>query len=232
MNKDTLFQSTDHQTRFLAIMTRQWLAITCEYSYLALYSRNWQGFHSEKEGTLMFPKKLPEGYTIAFIEGKWYPLHAVRFYSAGDPDGSLAIGTMTDSKMSEDGTFPELAFSKQQDALAACWQDARLEVSLEQERWQRLACESHVYPERCAHYVALIEQIRRKAPLIKRWSYPSYEVEVVVPSHHCPQCLITRSPFCTTAATIEEALAEAAECVYALRCLCERMQDERLTLVA
>jgi hypothetical protein len=178
----------------------------------------------------MASKKLPEGYTIAFVEGKWYPLHAVRFYSAGCPAGSLAIGTMT-GKMSEDGTFPELAFCKQQDALEACQRDACFEASREQERWQQLVRDSDVYPERCAHYVALIEQIRGMAPHIKRWSYP-YEVEVLVPSHRCTQCLATQSPFCITAATIEEALAEAAERVYAGRCLCERLQDERFTLVA
>jgi hypothetical protein len=94
-----------------------------------------------------------------------------------------------------------------------------------------LVSDSDMYPERCAHYVALIEQIRGEAPHIKRRSHPC-EVEVLVPSHRCTQCLAALSPFCITAKTIEEALAEAAERVYALRCLCERMQDERLTLVA
>ena len=164
-------------------------------------------------------KDLPTDYTVAPIAGKWYPLKVHRFYDADAPDGDIAFQKL----------YCDITFQTQREAIAYCQQDAEIEEKIERLRYERLAQKSDVYPERCAHYADIIEQMTGQKPVITKLFR---EVMVTVSSGSC-SCGQMATPYIFASAFfLEDVLAEVAERVYAGRCLCEHMQDTRLQLTA
>jgi hypothetical protein len=170
----------------------------------------------------MSVKDLPAGYTVACIEGKWYPLQARLRYGIDDPDGYPDLTPLL--------SFPQLealSFSTQRNAILKCQEEAQEEEVQERENWERLTVKSDAYPERCAYYMDVIEQARGHVPIVYRYSFIP-EVSVSVPGHYCSTCKQADWGFSVKALTIENALKEAAERVYTERCQCERVQWEEL----
>jgi hypothetical protein len=168
-------------------------------------------------------KELPEGYAVAYGEGRWYPLVMERFYSAEYPNGYPMFETFY-----SDG-FNTLSFRTQHEAIVHCQQDAEINESAARCCWEQMATESDVYPDHCAHYVDVIEQVTGHEPVI---THGWHKVFVFTISDYCHSCRSIKPRATAIAPLIEDALAEVAERVYAERCQCERVQDERLQLIA
>ena len=160
-------------------------------------------------------KDLPTDYTVAPVAGKWYPLKVHRFYDADAPDGDIAFQKL----------YCDITFQTQHGNVSVLPKKAKIERL----RYERLAQKSDVYPERCAHYADIIEQMTGQKPVITKLFR---EVVVTVAPGSCP-CGQKATPYIFASAFfLEDVLAEVAERVYAGRCLCEHMQDTRLQLTA
>jgi hypothetical protein len=159
-------------------------------------------------------ERPPEGFAIAELpDGRYYPLVVERFYSADHPDGMLLLYTHIERKGDDIASF-----ALRGDALAFCKGMAEINAALEWGRFEHVAVESDCYPERCAWYRDLIEEVTGSPPQIIRW----YRcIWVTVLGYFCPACGLYHESVCTTVAlTIEEALAQAADAVYARHTRC------------
>ena len=167
----------------------------------------------------MAHKDIPEGFTVAYVEGKWYPLEAYRLYTIDYPEGFLTVDLRTSG------------FLTRREARQACEQIAHEQEVYEQQRWLRYAWQSDVYPERCAHYIAIIEQVTGCTPWISSASY-ARAFNVSTSPHVCHDCKAYIFGTYASATTIEDALEKVAQQVYANRCVCERVQELHLQLTA
>jgi hypothetical protein len=158
-------------------------------------------------------EKPPEGFAIAQLpDGRYYPLIVEHFYSADHPDGMLALYPHIGHKGDDSASFPLRA-----EALAFCKELAEINASLERGRFEHLAVESDCYPERCAWYCDLIEEVTGRLPQIMCcYRY----LQVTALSYICPVCRVYHESVWTVALTIEEALAQAAETIYARYARC------------
>jgi hypothetical protein len=162
----------------------------------------------------MTHQELPEGYAvIQLAKSEWYPLRVERVFSAMHPDGFLLPQFLGQ----------DIHFSRRKEAVAHCQEEATLDEQIERSRWERLAVKSDVYPERCAQYRHLIEEITGSAPLVQRF-YD--EVAVYVPGYVCTHCRGVHDQIVKKELVIEEALAACAEAVYASQQACMHQVSE------
>lgn len=170
----------------------------------------------------MSSSPLPEGFTVACIEGKWYPLEVQRRYSSLYPDGSIWLCPF----YQHDGN--DVCYRTKKEAIVDCQQQAQFNGMVEREQWERLVEDVEGSPERRAWYVALIEQARDAPPLIAR-GVDGYSI--YVSGSTCPDCEEWAAPVYLVGPTLDEVVAQAAERVYAARCACERTQEQRLVQI-
>ena len=161
-------------------------------------------------------KDLPKDYTVAFIDGVWYPIQISRLYSAQHPDGCIILYQMGET------------FRTQREAIEFCQNSAEITEHLDRYDWERLAAGTDGYPDRCDYYVNTIKQYCGHEPIVTRGSR---DVLVFVPASYCSVCKTWVTPVAEDALFIEDALASAAESAYACRCQCERAQEEYLSQV-
>jgi hypothetical protein len=76
----------------------------------------------------MSSSALPEGFTVASIEGKWYPLEVQRLYSSEYPGGMISLYPFYDL----DGN--DLGYRTKKEAVAECQFQA--DVNNAMERWR------------------------------------------------------------------------------------------------
>jgi hypothetical protein len=153
-------------------------------------------------------ERPPEGFAIAELpDGRYYPLVVERFYNADYPDGMLMVFPHVERKGDDIASFALRA-----DALVFCKGMAEINAALERGRFEHVAVESDCYPERCAWYRDLIKEVTGNSPRIIRWYRCLW---VTTPGYFCSLCNIYHGPVPIVAFTIEEALAQAAEIVYA-----------------
>jgi len=162
----------------------------------------------------MSVKDIPEGFAVA--EGKWHVLEACRYYSATYPDGTLMFSLNFREHRGD------LSFPYQREAIKACRDLAKEEEDYHEWRYQHLLASSDTYPEWCTQYRDIIVQVTGLPPNITRFLRDVYVSAV---GKHCRDCGVLVPNARASAPTIEEALAEVAEAVYANRCPCERLQD-------
>ncbi len=160
---------------------------------------------------------IPENYAIAqFSDKRWYPLEAIRYYDDADyPDGFLCLSALHHT-----------GFLHKQEALDYCQKKAAYEARWEQERWEEMTLKSNVYPERCAHYQAIIQDITGRPPNIASLNS---EIMVSTSGYRCACGVWHTYRIINGAGTIEDALEEAATHVYAEQqsCLCAQVQAAR-----
>ncbi len=150
---------------------------------------------------------LPSGYTVARIDGRWYPIQAEQFYTIDDPDGSLILSSLFTLGGGD------TAFTRRADAVTECWARARMQEAYEQEKWVALAVRSNVYPERCAHAIDIIKECTGSPPRSFQAAYRGLNI-VCTAGYRCLRCGIYHVSQCVEALTIEDALEQAAEACY------------------
>ena len=158
---------------------------------------------------------LPHGYAVVQLADKqWYPLQVTRYYSGHYPDGDIRVSLF--DEFNENRELVQVHYPRRDDALRHVQQQLMSEELYEQLKWQGVTIESDVYPERCAHYVALSEEITGHVPQVQRWSR---EVNVHIGAS-CSCGMTHFSYWDYSQVTIEDALQRAAEYVYEHRCPC------------
>jgi hypothetical protein len=160
---------------------------------------------------------LPEGYGVAqFDDKRWYPIKIERWYDAERPEGSLFVDTF----------LSDLNYSHREEATRQCWEHAHREERRQRRDWENRAQQSNVYPERCAHYLEIIEELTGQEPRIVCWRWDT-EVTVAVHPRCCFRCDSFHSLVLVSALTIEDALEEAAQQVYAsyVKCMQNHKKD-------
>jgi hypothetical protein len=167
----------------------------------------------EKGKNPMSQKELPASYTdyvpVQLADKRWYPLQVTQLYTADYQDGFLAVSFVP----SLDGVAGEaVSFSHRKETAVYCQEQTARERQREQKRWEAKAVASNVYPERCAHYSAMIEKITGYSPLVRRF-YD--EVSVYIPEYPCEYGAHYHASLVKYALTIEEALEACAESIYA-----------------
>src|SRR5579859_4792250 len=109
---------------------------------------------------------LPEGYGVAQLDDKqWYPLKIDRYYSADYPDGTTHPETIWGEENQD------LRYRRREDAVQVCWQLAQEEEERKCRKWEQLAQQSEVYPDRCVHYQDIIEETTGRTPLVYHWVF-------------------------------------------------------------
>src|ERR1700730_2832751 len=98
---------------------------------------------------------LPAGYAVAQShEKQWYALCEDRYYSIEYPEGiPFYLETCQDF---DSFTYQ---YSRRAEAVQGFWRHARWQEAKEPEQVERLAAHSEVFPERCAHYLDIIEEV-------------------------------------------------------------------------
>jgi hypothetical protein len=159
-------------------------------------------------------EKPPEGFAVAHLpDGRYYPLRVERCYSAQHPDGMLTLYPHSGRKGDDTASF-----ALRGEALTFCRELAALNAEAQRGHFEHMAVESDCYPERCAWYRDLIEEVTGNPPQIIRWHRCIW---VIVPGYFCPTCGLSHESICRAIAlTVEEALAQAAEAVYAKYTCC------------
>lgn len=152
---------------------------------------------------------VPDEYTVVKLDDKqWYPLQVWREYDMLFPEGRprLSIVTLDDGE--------PLSYRYRHNALKHCRYRKEMDGHLECYEWEKLACKSDTYPERCAQYLQIIEEITGAAPEIVRWEWNT-RVRVRIPGFVCQRCKGKHeTEYECQALVIEDALAAAAEWVY------------------
>ncbi len=148
---------------------------------------------------------LPDGYIVACIDRRWYPIKVERLHTIDNPDGFLTLSPLFTFD-GGDTTFADCA-----EAVQECWTQVHAQEAYEQEQWECLAAKSNVYPDRCTHYRDIIEEYTRHRPkIIRGWS----SATVIMHSYQCLRCDVWHDQDIIEALTIEDALAQAAEACY------------------
>lgn len=174
----------------------------------------------------MKQQKLPPGYGVVYLDGEWYPIKIEKFY----PIEFITLDRIFDDNIND------AHFSRRQDAVEACQRHAYEKGQHEQEQWLRQAVRSRVYPDRSVHYLDEIEALTGNEPCITYdYESPPYcqSVVVYVYASWCPHCQRKQnSGLHFYGLTIEEALEQAVQEVYALRCRCQHIVEEHTQAVA
>jgi hypothetical protein len=136
---------------------------------------------------------------------------------ANQPKGVVACAVLSDE---EGGSF----FPRRQDAVILCHITATLKEQEERDRWELLAAQSEVYPERCSHYLQEIEAISGQAPVVTACVSPMPYRAVGVRGYVCVAGKSHRTCW-YVGLTAEETLAQAAEFAYAEQFRCECWQQ-------
>lgn len=166
--------------------------------------------------------RIPEGYALAQLhDGQWYPLEAERiWYGPEYPDGILRL--LPFNRQFQLGE--EISFASRREALRHCEAEAKAREDAQRFDWQRLMVQSEVYPERCAWYRQMIEDVTGYAPAVRHWFT---EITVFVPAYTCCHGCSYGPVGGWGAWTIEEALADVAEQVYARMQTCARCMQQQ-----
>ncbi|GHO77030.1 hypothetical protein KSD_48010 [Ktedonobacter sp. SOSP1-85] len=170
--------------------------------------------------------KLPPGYAVVQIDGEWYPIKIEKLY----PEEFIALEHIYD-----DDIIQQARFSRRQDAIDACLRHECEEAQHEHVRWFWLAVRSDVYPDRCAHYIDEIETLTGMKPHISYdYGGTPYSISAVVHVYgsRCPHCQAWLDGCYSYGLTIDEALAQAVQEVYASRCRCQRIVEEHMQAAA
>ena len=126
-------------------------------------------------------EKPPEGFAVAHLpDGRYYPLRVERCYSAQHPDGMLTLYPHSGRKGDDTASF-----ALRGEALTFCRELAALNAEAQRGHFEHMAVESDCYPERCAWYRDLIEEVTGNPPQIIRWHRCIW---VIVPGYFCPTC--------------------------------------------
>ncbi len=159
---------------------------------------------------------IPHGYAVVQLADKqWYPVQVTRFYDGKYPSGTISLSSC--KELDQDNEVQDVAYARREDALQYVQQQALNEEGYERQNWERVTVESNVYPERCVHYVALIEEITGHVPTVRLWMH---EVNIEISYYQC-SCKTYHSFYWDySQMTIEDALQRAAEYVYEHRCPC------------
>lgn len=144
-------------------------------------------------------------YTVAQIDGRWYPLKVGYIYDESSAKIYHTFKTLWDL----DGN--EASYDRRANAVEACHHDAEEQVIYEQSKWQRLAVQTNVYPDRCSHYREVIEEVTGYPPRVEDWFLC---FGVIVRFAPCCHCQLKRGSLTVSALTVDDALAEAAERAY------------------
>lgn len=158
----------------------------------------------------------PHGYAVVQLDDKrWYPVQVTRYYGPRYPDGTISLSSCMG--LNQDNEVREVTYGCREDALHYVQQQSLDDECNEQQKWERVTIESDLYPERCAHSLALIEEITGHTPTIRRWTQ---NVFVEIPLYTC-SCGKYHHPYWDySQVTIEDELQLAAEYVYEHRCPC------------
>ncbi len=159
---------------------------------------------------------LPHGYAVVQLDDKqWYPVHVTHYYDPHNPDGTISLSSCLE--MNQEKEFRDVRYARREDALHYVQQQALNDEHNERHKWERVTIESDLYPERCVHALALIEEITGHTPTVRRWTH---NVNVEIPSYKCSCGKYHRSYWDDSQETIEDALQRAAEYLYEHRCCC------------
>lgn len=159
---------------------------------------------------------IPHGYAVVQLDDKqWYPLEITRFYSTEDPDGDVSIRVF--HTFNEHHEWVPVHYPHRVQALQHTQESATVEEYYEHMKWLRVTVESDLYPERCIHFLTVIEEITGHLPTVRRWSQ---EVNVSIDAYKCSCGCPHSSYWDFSQVTIEDALQRAAEYVYEHRCSC------------
>ncbi|MBV9688637.1 MAG: hypothetical protein JO202_02895 [Ktedonobacteraceae bacterium] len=158
----------------------------------------------------------PDGYGVVQVAPhEWCALEIERLTYADNPD-EMVVCTV----LCEQGK--QAVFARRQEAVLLCHLDATLKEIEERVRWESLAAETVVYPDHCIHYVEEIVAITGHMPLLTVCGAVAVPPVVVgVMGYECVAGCAHTTRW-VAGATQEEALAQAAEYVYAdqFRCVC------------
>ena len=161
--------------------------------------------------------RIPNHYAVVQLDDKhWYPLEVTRYYSGEYPAGTISLEFCY--TFNEYRELVQVHFTRRDEAVAYVQRHATSQEQSQQERWQRITLESNVYPEQCAHLLTIIYEITGRVPVVQKWMH---RVDVSLPAYECA-CGKTWSPpyYTSHEVTIEDALQQTAEYVYAHRCSC------------
>ncbi len=159
---------------------------------------------------------IPHGYAVVQLDDKqWYPLEVTRYYGPRFPDGTISLSSCME--LNQDNEVREVTYARREDALHYVQQQALHDERNERQKWERITIESDIYPERCVHSLALIEEITGHTPVVRRWTQ---NVNVEIALYQCSCGKYHRPYWDYSQVTIEDALQRAAEYVYEHRCPC------------
>lgn len=169
---------------------------------------------------------LPDGYLVHQAEDlRWYPMRVERCFAPSYPEaGHLFVSPITDLSGND------LSYLCQEEAIQTCMKEASQEQRWKQQYWQALVLNSHLYPERCAHYRDIIQEATGAPPKVHR---SQSCILIWVEASYCPVCFAYRPAFLIeNTQTIEDALNEAAQRAYAEQgacgCSLDHQQQARL----
>lgn len=159
---------------------------------------------------------IPQGYAVVQLDDtQWYPLEILRFYSGDYPDGDIRVTIL--HRSNENREWVPAHYPHRDDALHHVQAHALQEQRFDHLHWQQFTTKSDVYPERCRHFLDLIEEITGRIPNVHRWMS---EVGVSIEKYTCSCGTSHCSYWDSSQVTIEDALQRAAEYAYSHRCSC------------
>ncbi len=172
---------------------------------------------------------IPHGYAVVQLDDKqWYPLRVTRFYNVEHPGGYVYLDTLSD--LNQEGELRDVCYPRREDAVQYVQQTSRSDEAYERSKWLHIMIQSDVYPERCSHFLTLIEEITGQAPIVRQWMHV---VSVLIKGCTCSCGHYVPPYWAEDEATIEDALQRATEYVYEHRCCCTATSayeyEQRLT---
>ncbi len=165
------------------------------------------------------PRSAPPysyGYTVVQLDDKqWYPVEILRLYSAESPDGDIRLSIV--HTFNENREWVPACYPRRDGALQHAHTETVRQHYFEQLGWQKFTVTSDVYPERCFHFLELIQEITGHLPHVHRWLQ---EITVSIDAYHCSCGRFHHRYWDSSQVTIEDVLQQAAEYAYSHRCSC------------
>lgn len=160
---------------------------------------------------------IPADYAVVQLDDqRWYPVVIHRFNT--DPSRPQTCSrSLSLTWFSYPSDHIPHSYATRADAVRACQVLAHEEDRLDHYRWSKLtAATCDLYPERCAHYLDLIEELTGQMPEIDRSTGLVFVEVSISPCWYCGRNPHFFDHVVASGPTIDEALHELTERVYAI----------------